>query len=160
MLFLFFCTLRLLQAAPFGKLAVLPGNGKPVTTWSNRDLAFVNIVDGIRKVIEQVSAKIKAAQARQSSHRSILDLPPLLHPKTIQPRERIVQDIYAQLMQSDTIALVLTGIAGAGKSSLANLVYHYAERQRQTGRGPFTASALWLRIDPAVTMVDLVRNTV
>ncbi len=34
--------------APFGKLQVLPKNAKPVTTWSNRDAAFLDIAVGIR----------------------------------------------------------------------------------------------------------------
>jgi AAA-like domain/TIR domain len=36
----------------FGKLQALPKNAKPVTTWKNRDEAFVDIAQGIRKVIE------------------------------------------------------------------------------------------------------------
>lgn len=38
--------------APFAELQALPTNARPVTTWSNRDEAFVDIVKGMRKVIE------------------------------------------------------------------------------------------------------------
>ncbi len=55
-------------------------------------------------------------------------------------------------------ALVLTGIGGVGKSTLAALVYRYAEEQRQAGHGPFAAPAVWLTIDSAVTMADLAGN--
>jgi tetratricopeptide (TPR) repeat protein len=37
--------------APFGKLQALPPNGKPVTSWKNRDEAFKAIVQGIKRVI-------------------------------------------------------------------------------------------------------------
>src|SRR5258706_5087301 len=39
--------------APFGKLQVLPSNGKPVTKWLNRDDAFLDIAKGIQKVIQE-----------------------------------------------------------------------------------------------------------
>jgi hypothetical protein len=37
---------------PFGKLLALPRDGKPVTTWPKRDLAYVDIVKGIKRAIE------------------------------------------------------------------------------------------------------------
>jgi hypothetical protein len=40
--------------ADFGKLAALPTDGKPITEWSNKDLAFTNVVKGIRGVIESL----------------------------------------------------------------------------------------------------------
>jgi hypothetical protein len=39
---------------PFGKLIALPQDGKPVTTWTKRDLAFLDVVKGIRKAVEQL----------------------------------------------------------------------------------------------------------
>ena len=43
------------ETAPFGKLQALPKEGKPVTTWSNRDLAFADIAKGLRKVIDSLN---------------------------------------------------------------------------------------------------------
>jgi TIR domain len=40
--------------APFGKIAALPTNGKPVTDWPNQDKAFTDVVKGISKAIEQI----------------------------------------------------------------------------------------------------------
>jgi hypothetical protein len=42
--------------APFGKLQGLPKDGKPVTSWTNRDEAFANIAQGIRKVVGELRA--------------------------------------------------------------------------------------------------------
>jgi len=39
--------------APFGRLQSLPTDAKPVSTWRNRELAFLNIAQGIKKVIEK-----------------------------------------------------------------------------------------------------------
>lgn len=40
------------QSAPFGKLQALPRNGIPITSWRNRDEAFVDIVNGIRMALQ------------------------------------------------------------------------------------------------------------
>jgi hypothetical protein len=39
------------HAAPFGRLLALPKDGKPVSTWSNRDEAFLDIANGIKAVL-------------------------------------------------------------------------------------------------------------
>jgi Effector-associated domain 9 len=41
--------------SPFAKLQVLPKDGKPVTKWDDRDEAFVNVAQGIRRSIESIS---------------------------------------------------------------------------------------------------------
>ena len=39
--------------APFGKLQALPKDAKPVTTWPNRELAYLDIALGIQKAITE-----------------------------------------------------------------------------------------------------------
>lgn len=39
--------------APFGKLQALPEDGKPITTWFNRDEAFLDVARGIQTVIKE-----------------------------------------------------------------------------------------------------------
>jgi hypothetical protein len=45
------------KGAPFGKLQGLPIDLKPVTSWLNRDEAFTNVAQGIRRIIEDMAAK-------------------------------------------------------------------------------------------------------
>jgi Flp pilus assembly protein TadD len=45
------------EGTPFSKLEMLPTDRKPVTDWPNRDSAFVNIAQGIRKIVENFPAK-------------------------------------------------------------------------------------------------------
>lgn len=92
------------------------------------------------------------------TYRGIMGVPPPTDPRTIQQRETVVKDIFARLIRHDTTAVVLTGIGGVGKSTLAALIYRYAEEQRRAGNGPFAAEAVWLNIDPAVTLADLAGN--
>jgi nucleoside phosphorylase len=43
------------RGTPFSKLQALPTDGKPVTTWRDRDKAFYDVTQGIRKAIEELS---------------------------------------------------------------------------------------------------------
>lgn len=45
------------QGAPFSKLAFLPKDGKPVTTWENQDEALMDAAKGIRRVVEALAKK-------------------------------------------------------------------------------------------------------
>jgi len=43
------------NSAPFGKLQAFPKNAKPVTVWSNRDEAFLDITQGIRQAAREMA---------------------------------------------------------------------------------------------------------
>ena len=138
------------QETPIGQLQALPTDGKPITKWRNRDEAFLTVAQGIRDVVELLMKR------REQASQTLLFMS-YTHadPQIIQPRERDVKEVYAQLIRPDISVLALTGIAGIGKSTLADLVVNYAEKQRGDGRGPFLAQPFWLRVDPAVTLLHL-----
>ncbi len=50
----------------FGKIQPLPKNGKAVTTWPNRDLAYTEIAKGIRQVIHEFSGERSPAEKKQT----------------------------------------------------------------------------------------------
>lgn len=49
------------QPTVLGRLQALPTDGKPVTSWSNRDAAFLDIARGIRRAIVGVEAGLRSA---------------------------------------------------------------------------------------------------
>ena len=53
------------QGAPFGMLQSLPKDTRPITSWTNRDEAFLDVAQGIRKAIEQM----KLSQPKPMSDR-------------------------------------------------------------------------------------------
>lgn len=55
------------SGAPFGKLQGLPKNAKPVTTWANRDEAFLDVAKGLRAAIEAGRGRPKATGRAPSS---------------------------------------------------------------------------------------------
>ena len=44
------------NGAPFGKLQALPKNAKPITKWEDRDEAFLNVAQGIRRAVQQMNS--------------------------------------------------------------------------------------------------------
>ena len=49
------------KGAPFAKLQALPSGAKPITKWSTHDDAFLDIVQGIRRAIDDLTNKRKIA---------------------------------------------------------------------------------------------------
>ncbi len=43
---------------PFGKLQALPKDAAPISTWQDRDTAFLNVAKGIRTVVQKLTAGI------------------------------------------------------------------------------------------------------
>lgn len=48
------------NSASFGQLQALPRNAKPITTWENRDEAFLNVVQGLRAAIQNMASTAAA----------------------------------------------------------------------------------------------------
>jgi TIR domain len=47
--------------SPLGKLQVLPNNGQPVTTWANREEAWLDVVQALSRVIDETLQQPKGA---------------------------------------------------------------------------------------------------
>jgi O-acetyl-ADP-ribose deacetylase (regulator of RNase III) len=48
------------SSAPFAKLQALPLDGKPISSWSERDAAFLSVAEGIRSAVESINAKTQS----------------------------------------------------------------------------------------------------
>jgi hypothetical protein len=53
--------------APLSKLQALPTDGKPVTSWSNKDEAFTNVAKGIREAIREMTSPTPADKSPSKS---------------------------------------------------------------------------------------------
>src|SRR5207253_5157717 len=51
-----------LSDTPFAALQYLPAQGKAITTWQNRDEAFLDVARGIRTVIENLTTSAASSQ--------------------------------------------------------------------------------------------------
>jgi len=94
------------HSAPFGHLQALPKDGKPITTWRNRDSAWVDVVDGISKMVADFSTDKKPPQPpkgnvdkkKQKSNFGLL-LEQYRHNKSVSTSEleRLLRDNYYQV---------------------------------------------------------------
>jgi tetratricopeptide (TPR) repeat protein len=132
------------QDAPFGKLQALPNGGNPITTWSNQDTAFVNVVHGILTVVQELTGR--SIDSPVTSEPAFpLDAPPTpapLPPGSRMPlarnplfvgREADLLRLARALRGGGTAAIgpqaaVATGLGGIGKTQLAcEFVHRYGQ---------------------------------
>ncbi|HYT43901.1 MAG TPA: hypothetical protein VEP90_16295 [Methylomirabilota bacterium] len=89
------------------------------------------------------------------THQSSLDPP--AYPIIIVKRQRVVREIYNQLIDPNTSAIILRGLNGSGASTLARLVCSYEKNQRLRRTAPFFDSPLWVYLDADITIPGLAR---
>jgi len=93
-----------------------------------------------------------------SSFSSLNPTPPATSLRVIQQPKRIVNDICQLFKQPDVTAVMLTGIAGVGKSTLAALVYQRYRKKKDSlfflGKF-FTLTPLWFEVQTNSTFDEL-----
>jgi TIR domain len=107
-----------LKDTPVSNLQALPNDAKPINKWPDRDEAFVNVVDGIRSVVETLLAQKKAADEAIAKRSR----------ETIDTHEAVKR--FHHLMQPENSrfepsfrTFCLTGQAKIGKSHLLQKVF-------------------------------------
>jgi tetratricopeptide (TPR) repeat protein len=140
------------QGLPLGKLQALPKDGKPVTLWPNRDEAWLNVTQGIRKAIEEMAGR-KAQRIRESSLLpAAIPRPPRMGfvARRDQNGRDLIERLREELAPKRRQIVTLWGPGGAGKTTLAAeaarmMADQFRGRIVWTGpqlRADFTASAL------------------
>ncbi len=125
------------EAAPFGKIQASPKDGKPVTTWSNRDQAFTDIAKGIRKIVEEMVGARSAdtAQAPETRKKSGKQGPQVegnegrrmaITPTTISPPiiKKAVERYHKELAYYAEQATDELGLRAAFQNLLADVARH------------------------------------
>jgi hypothetical protein len=99
------------HSAPFGKLAALPTDGKPVTSWKNRDGAFTDVARGIREVTKTLAAEVPNPRTPADGPSPGVPARAATKPRTVIDRTSLVRTLTG-LSPSD-LAKVVTFIEGA-----------------------------------------------
>jgi WD40 repeat protein len=104
------------QSAPFGKLKAFPCNGRPVTSWPNRDEAFADIVQGIRAALgygQRSPVPFMVEDLPKNFVQRPLEFEPLVSCLLDEKREAPI-----------AITAALRGAGGYGKTTLARALCH------------------------------------
>ncbi|HEV7919957.1 MAG TPA: TIR domain-containing protein, partial [Thermoanaerobaculia bacterium] len=103
--------------AGFAKLQVLPSGAKPVTSWKDRDAAFTDVVQGIRRAIASAPPPV-----------SLWNVPHARNPNFV-GREDLLDDL-ARALATDSAAAVVQAISGLGGVGKTQIAVEYAYRSR------------------------------
>jgi hypothetical protein len=141
------------EEAPFSKLKMLPCNGIPITSWSNDDEAFVDVVKGISQAIEDMACSAVQILQRKipagSTFPAAWNIP---YPRNIffTGRERLLQQLHGTLATTKTAVLTqpcaISGLGGIGKTQTAiEYAYRYCTNYQ---------AILWARATTRDTLIS------
>ena len=129
-LFLFLFVLPIGQKHYLAKLQVLPTNGKPITLWSNKDEAFLNVTQGIRDAVNDIKKNGLSSQKTNPPIPQIKMIPYRRNP-FFTGRDDILTKLHNQLQTTKKTALsqpvAMSGLGGVGKTQVS---VEYAYRYR------------------------------
>ncbi|MCP4656161.1 MAG: toll/interleukin-1 receptor domain-containing protein [bacterium] len=118
------------QRAPFGQLQALPKDGKPVTSWPDRDQAFLDVEQGIRRAI----AKVVKPPDRENPTAPRIFMVPYQRNPYFTGREDVLDALHEALRSGGSAALsqaepaaalpqgtrtAISGLGGIGKTQTA-----------------------------------------
>lgn len=142
------------QGASFGHLQPLPTAGKAFTTWGNRDEAFTDVVEGMKKVLEELQKNKKPIPPPPSPPRDPFPAVwnvPYRYTSFFMGRENVLAHLFTTFTTVPATGIIpvqaLTGLGGLGKTQTAVAYAFRYRKQYQT--------VLWIK---AETEGDLVAS--
>jgi hypothetical protein len=118
------------KGSPFSPLQVLPKDAKPVTQWGDRDSAFLNVVQGVRRAVDALSQKVTHPpqphpnedryQRVRSAYSVFIAGPPISHPRHFFGREKQLKRLFNLLKTHPLQNAAIIGPQRSGKTSLLN----------------------------------------
>ncbi len=101
------------EGAPFAHLQALPTGAKAITTWSNQDEAFVDVIAGIRRAIEDLPSP--SASASRADLPVVWNIPYPRNP-FFTDRDDLLSHLHTQLQRGQATALsqpqAISGLGG------------------------------------------------
>ena len=133
------------EKVKFAYLQPLPTNMKPITTWRDRDAAFLDVVKDIRKVVED----LRSPSIRTSQDSKDLTIPslalsiqniPYRQNSFFTGRDEVLKQLYLTFRSKKTKVKMqaISGLGGIGKTQIA---LEYAYRYQKHYRAVFWAQA-------------------
>jgi tetratricopeptide (TPR) repeat protein len=119
--------------SPLAQYHPLPSNGTPISLWKNRDAAFTEVAQGIRRVVEEIARKVTQARPLSVTDPGAGSLHDISHRYNafFTNRDKILSIIastFTSERTSQTLLLALKGLGGIGKTQI---VLEYIQRSSQ-----------------------------
>lgn len=133
------------QQLPLASLHALPTDGKPISTWTPRDEAWMQVTAGLRRVIEDLS--LLSTSAPRSFLPPIWMIPYPRNPFFL-GRDELLSQIHTLLQACQVTALsqaqAISGLGGIGKTQIAvEYAYRYSQEYQMV---------LWARAESIDTL--------
>jgi tetratricopeptide (TPR) repeat protein len=133
-----------LQGLPFAFLQFLPPDGKPVTRSRDKDDAFTKITEALRKVINEIGAKLPSEPAPTGGTQAASTWWKVPYPRNafFTGRASILEQLRTTFLARKTGVVVqtLNGLGGIGKTQIAlEYAYRYAQEYQ---------AIFWITADP------------
>lgn len=130
--------------SPLSDLVALPEQSIPVCQAPDEDWAWYEVANALRTLLinrgdrASESAPRSAPEVEAAYCEMVFRRPPVPPADSLAPRTLLMEAACQQLTGNGQVtALMLTGLHGTGKTTLAALLYYWAEQQVQTGSGPW-----------------------
>jgi tetratricopeptide (TPR) repeat protein len=140
---------------PFHMLQALPTEGKAVVNWANRDQAFFDIAQGLKRVIERRRRGQAPALDRSISYESLWTVP-YRQNHFFTGRDDLLEQLstyFSSWKAVNTPIAALYGLGGMGKTQIA-LEYAYRFSERYQGVFWVNASAQEVFLADVVVIAD------
>lgn len=144
------------QDSPFGKLEPLLDAAIYPFKPGKRPEWLAKAAEGLHALVESLSPPFaRQTSPRQPIYRDIVSRLSYL-PRHAVHRPHLIKEVYEKLSREDVTALILTGLGGTGKTTLAVQIALFVQEQQRAGQKWLANDPLWLDIDSATTLVDVI----
>ena len=125
------------ESAPFASLQVLPKDGRPITTWPNRDEACLDVAEGVMRAVRELRGEPVSDRLRQpgaAEEARVLDV-------------RVHRAFFSREIKSVTSSTLPTCLQGASLRSLTSRTRTNAAHSNHSGfsalAGAAGAGSIW-----------------
>jgi tetratricopeptide (TPR) repeat protein len=143
---------------PFQHLQVLPASGKAVSSWPNRDRAFVDVVMGLKRLIEHRRSKSMTMGPQALSHEPLW-MVPYRQNRFFVGREELFERLssaFTAWKALTTPVVALSGLGGMGKTQMA-LEYAYRSLARYQAIFWINASSQETVVADMIMLAEILR---
>jgi hypothetical protein len=99
------------ESSPFAEFQLVPRDGRPITTWSNKDAAYADVAHGIRTALEELARSTDAGEDAGLDEEPLSPTELALLDRSSDPEQRSAQRLQMILQKQAMLDTTLDNIA-------------------------------------------------